>query len=161
LDQPACAEFICRKLFRHFVSDALQPSAALIAPLARSLRESSYCISVPVATILRSNLFFDKSVRRQRIKSPVEFTVGTIRSLEVGTPTVQAGALAQACSKMGQTLYAPPSVAGWDGGASWINSTAMLARANLALGLLSDQNDALGQRLDPARLAQKNGFEGR
>ena len=34
---------------------------------------------------------------------------------------------------MGQSLSAPPSVAGWDGGPGWINSTAMLARANVAM----------------------------
>ncbi len=50
---------------------------------------------MPVATILRSNLFFDASVRRRRVKCPVEFAVGTIRSLEVVKPTVQAGALAK------------------------------------------------------------------
>ena len=85
--------------------------------------------------ILRSNLFFDPSVRRRRVKSPVEFAVGTIRALEIVNPTVQAAALAEACGRMGQSLFAPPSVAGWDGGPGWINSTAMLARANLALGL--------------------------
>jgi hypothetical protein len=58
---------------------------------------------------------------------------------------------------MGQSLYAPPSVAGWDGGPAWINSTAMLARANLALGLLSEQNDALGERLNPWKLAAGHG----
>jgi hypothetical protein len=75
-------------------------------------------------------------------------------------PTVQADALAEACTRMGQSLYAPPSVAGWDGGASWANSTAMLARTNLALGLLSPDDSALGQRLDPAALASKHGFKG-
>ena len=33
----------------------------------------------------------------------------------------------------------------------------MLARANLALGLLSDQNDALGQRCNPWALAGRHG----
>ena len=93
----------------------------------------------PWRLILRSNLFFDPSVRRRRVKSPVEFAVGTIRALEIVNPTVQSAALAEACVRMGQSLFAPPSVAGWDGGPGWINSTAMLARANLALGLLSDR----------------------
>ena len=48
-----------------------------------------------VATILRSNLFFDPVVRRRRVKSPVEFAVGTIRSLEVLKPTVAAGRAAE------------------------------------------------------------------
>jgi uncharacterized protein (DUF1800 family) len=157
LEQPACAEFICRKLYRDFVSETQPPSDALIAPLARAFRDSQYQIEVPVALILRSNLFFDPSVRRRRVKSPVEFAVGTIRSLEIVNPTVQASALADACTRMGQSLFAPPSVAGWDGGAAWINSTALLARANLVLGLLSDQNDALGQRSNPWALASQHG----
>jgi uncharacterized protein (DUF1800 family) len=156
IEQPACAEFLCRKLFRQFVSDTLKPSDALIAPLARALREARYQIHVPVSAILRSNLFFDASVRRRRVKSPVEFAVGTIRALEILNPTVQAQALAEACTRMGESLYAPPSVAGWDGGPAWINSTAMLARTNLVLSLLADDNDALGQRLDPWKLAAKH-----
>jgi uncharacterized protein (DUF1800 family) len=158
LEQPACAEFICRKLFRHFVSDTQTASDRLIAPLASAFRDSDYQIEKPVAMILRSNLFYDPSFRRKRVKSPVEFAVGTVRALEILNPTVQTSALAEACTRMGQTLYAPPSVAGWDGGPAWINSTAMLARANLALGLLSDQNGALGQRCNPWLLATQRGF---
>src|SRR5262249_33729046 len=146
LEQPACAEFICRKLFRHFISETQEPSGGLIAPLASALRDSGYQLEKPIGMILRSNLFFDPSIRRRRVKSPVEYAVGTIRSLEIINPTVQTSALADACGRMGQSLFAPPSVAGWDGGRAWINSTAMLARANLALGLLSEQNEALGQR---------------
>ena len=101
LQQPACAEFICRKLFRHFVSETQTPSDALIAPLAQAFRESHYQIQVPVAMILRSNLFFDPSMRRRRVKSPVEFAVGTIRALEIVNPTVQAAALAEACAPDG------------------------------------------------------------
>ena len=86
--------------------------------------------------ILRSNLFHDPAIRRRRVKSPVEYAVGTIRALEVIKPTVQADALAEACVRMGQSLLAPPSVAGWDGGTAWVNSTAMLDRTNLVLALL-------------------------
>jgi len=161
LQQPACAEFICRKLFRQLVSETQTPSDPLIAPLARAFRESGYQLEKPVAMILRSNLFFDPSIRRRRVKSPVEYAVGTIRALEILNPTVQTSALAEACGRMGQGLYVPPSVAGWDGGPGWINSTAMLARANLALGLLSEQNDALGQRFNPWLLATRRGFGGR
>ena len=53
-----------------------------------AFRASGYDVRVPVATILRSNLFFDPAIRRRRVKSPVEFAVGTIRALEVLKPTV-------------------------------------------------------------------------
>jgi hypothetical protein len=156
--QRACAEFLCRKLVREFISDTLVASDALIAPLANSFREARYEIAVPVAMILRSNLFFDRAMRRQRVKSPVEFAVGTIRSLEILNPTVATTALADACSRMGQSLYVPPSVAGWDGGQGWISSTALLARANLALGLLADDSQPFGGRFKPRTLAGRYGL---
>jgi uncharacterized protein (DUF1800 family) len=156
LEQPACAEFLCGKLFGLFVGEVDPPSAGLIAPLAGALRASDYDIRVPVAMILRSRLFFDPAVRRRRVKGPVEFAVGTIRALEVLRPTVPAEALAEACGRMGQNLYAPPSVAGWDGGPAWINTTTMLARSNFALALLSATDASFGKRLDPRALAARH-----
>ena len=161
LAQPSCAEFVCGKLVRQFVTEADPVPPGLIKPLADAFRASGYDVRVPLEIVLRSNLFFDPSVRRKRVKGPVEFAVGTVRALEVLKPTVKTDALAEACTRMGQSLYAPPSVAGWDGGASWANSTAMLARTNLALGLLSSDDAALGNRLDPEALAARHGSSGR
>lgn len=152
LEQPACAEFLCRKLFAHFVSEVDEPSEALIAPLAIAYRESGYETRRPVELILRSRLFQDPSMRRRRVKSPVEFAIGTIRALEVLRPTVSAVELASACSQMGQSLFAPPSVAGWDGGAAWINTTTSLARSNFALALIEDR-----KRFDPQKRAEQHG----
>ncbi|MGP0068552.1 MAG: DUF1800 domain-containing protein [Isosphaeraceae bacterium] len=159
LEQSACAEWICRKLFRYFISESHSPSESLLAPLARAFRESNYQIKVPVSQILRSRLFFDPIVRRRRVKSPVEFTVGTIRALEILKPTVEAARAAEACATMGQSLYAPPSVAGWEAGPAWVNSTTMLARANLALRLLSDDDAGLGRRCNPREVAARYGFD--
>jgi uncharacterized protein (DUF1800 family) len=128
-----------------------------VRPLAEQFRTSGYDIRVPLGTILRSALFHDPQVRRRRVKSPVEHAIGTLRALEIVKPTVQADALAQACGRMGQALYAPPSVAGWEGGTAWANSTTMLNRTNLILGLLSEEDASLGRRLDPAALARKHG----
>jgi uncharacterized protein (DUF1800 family) len=157
LDQPACAEFLCTKLVRAFVTEIDPVTPELVRPLAAELRASGYEIRVLLATILRSALFHDPAIRRRRVKSPVEHAIGTLRALEIVKPTVQAEALAQACARMGQALYAPPSVAGWDGGTAWANSATMLNRTNLILGLLSDEDAGLGRRFDPAALARKHG----
>jgi uncharacterized protein (DUF1800 family) len=158
LGQPACADFVCGKLVKAFVTETDAVPPALVAPLAKAFREAHYDVKVPLAMILRSNLFFDPSVRRHRIKCPVEFTVGTIRALEVVKPTVQADGLAESCARMGQGLFAPPSVAGWEAGPAWANSTTMLHRTNFALALLSSDNGALGKRLDPLALARRHGI---
>jgi uncharacterized protein (DUF1800 family) len=156
LDQPVCAEFVCTKLYRHLVDEVEAPSPDLIAPLAEAFRASGHDVKVPVRMILRSRLFYAPEVRRRRVKGPVEFAVGTIRALEVLKPTVQADALAEACGRMGQNLFAPPSVAGWDGGPAWINTTTTLARANFALALLSTTDAAFGKRLNPKALADRH-----
>ena len=135
LKQPACAEFLCMKLALLFLTDSDPLFLELIAPLAKIFRDSGYQIRVAVETILRSRLFHDDSMRRRKIKGPVEFAVGLIRALKLVGPTVRLYDLAQSCEAMGQRLYAPPSVAGWDEGTAWINTTAMLVRSNLALAL--------------------------
>ncbi|MEO6811907.1 MAG: DUF1800 domain-containing protein [Isosphaeraceae bacterium] len=148
LEQPACAEFLSGKLFAHLVSDVDAPTPELLAPLAIAFRESGYDVRVPLEMILRSNLFFSPAARRRKIKGPVEFAVGTVRALEVMRPTVSAEALAESCRRMGQSLYAPPSVAGWDDGPAWINTATSLARTNVILGLTADS-----KRFDAKALA--------
>ena len=160
LAQPASAGFVCGKLVRAFVNEVDPVPPSLIEPLAGAFRESGFDVRVPLSVILRSNLFFDPSARRRRVKSPVEFAVGTIRALEILKPTVQADALAGACERMGQSLFAPPSVAGWDAAPLGSTSTTMLTRTNLALALLSADDAGLGKRFDPAALARRHGQTG-
>ena len=63
---------------------------------------------------------------------------------------------------MGQGLYAPPSVAGWDGGPAWINSTTMLARTNFVLALLSAERRAPAASGSTRRpWPSRHGFEDR
>ncbi len=158
LAQPACARFIVRKLYALLVNEVDEPSDDLIEPVAEVFRASGYQTREPVAMILRSRLFFDSASRRRRVKSPVELAVGSVRALEILKPTVSPDALAKTCEHMGQVLYAPPSVAGWDAGPAWINTTSSLARTNLALALLSESDAGLGKRLDPLALAHRHGF---
>ncbi len=149
LEQPSCGLFVVRKLYKLFISDLDEPNDALLAPVANAFRRANYDIKVPVQMMLGSRLFYDGSTLRKRVKSPVEYVVGMMRSLEVLRPTVSTDKLAQACEQMGQSLYSPPSVAGWDGGTAWINTTAMLARTNTALGLIADTG-----RFSPEALAK-------
>ena len=41
---------------------------------------------------------------------------------------------------LGQELFYPPNVKGWDGGRTWINSSTLLGRASLLPRLLQDPN---------------------
>lgn len=155
LSQPACAKFLVRKLFREFISETVEPSDEMLAPLVQGYRLRDYDTAWLIEAMLSSWVFYSPASIRQKIKSPVDFVVGTIRSLEGQASPVK---MAEALDKMGQSLFHPPSVKGWDGGTAWINSTRLLVRQNLAFSL-STGPDA-SHNTDPARLAYKYQIQG-
>ena len=61
-----------------------------------------------------------------------------------------------ALEELGQNLFYPPSVKGWDGGQTWLNGQTLLFRQNLALALTSTEDTRFGRRTDPAALARKH-----
>lgn len=155
LAQESAPYFIAHKLVRYFVFDEPQPSTELLEPLARQLRENGFQMGDLVERILGSNLFFSEHSIARKIRSPVEFVIGLLRSLEGSTDMY---ALANGLRELGQTPFFPPNVKGWDGGRTWVNSSTLLARANLvrslldrketrfADGTLSELHDRLKQR---------------
>jgi uncharacterized protein (DUF1800 family) len=160
LDQPACPRFIVRKLLRFLVSDTLDLTPELVEPLATQFRDSKFDFGKLVETVLRSNLFFSPHAYRQQIKSPVDFALGTVRGLEI---LVSATNLAGAMETLGQNLFHPPSVKGWDGGQAWLNGQTLLFRQNMALAL-SSRDTSQYLRLpgpdviaEPADLLRKHG----
>ncbi|HEY8506382.1 MAG TPA: DUF1800 domain-containing protein, partial [Gemmataceae bacterium] len=128
LGQPACARFIARKFYRDFVGEAVAPPDALIEPLADCFRKSDYDIADLLKTVLRSRHFYSDFAYRQRVKSPAEYVVGLLRGLGAELPAEAPGlSLPAAMQELGQTLFAPPSVKGWDGGGAWLNTATLLA----------------------------------
>ncbi|MCS6851265.1 MAG: DUF1800 domain-containing protein [Gemmataceae bacterium] len=152
LEQPSCPYFIVGKLFRFLISETMEPTRELLEPLATQFAKSDFDIGALVKTILRSNLFFSPQAYRARIKPPVDFALGTIHALEgrVGTT-----ALAVALEGLGQNVFYPPSVKGWDGGPAWLNGQTLLFRQNLTLAMTSTEDPRFGRRTDPAALVRK------
>jgi uncharacterized protein (DUF1800 family) len=136
LERPEAAIFLARKLYRLLVSEADDPGPKLIEPLADEIRSHGYSIRHVVEVILRSRHFYSRAAYRQRIKSPVEFSAGILRMLEVPRSSVNPLALLAALEMQGQELFAPPNVKGWEGGKTWINSTTLLQRGNWAADVL-------------------------
>jgi uncharacterized protein (DUF1800 family) len=153
LEQKSASPFIVHKLFRFLISETVVPTPELIAPLAERFRKSNYDFGDLVQTVLRSNLFFSPSAYRTQVKSPVCFALGIVHALEgrVGT-----SALVQALEELGQNVFYPPSVKGWDGAAAWLNGQTLLSRQNLALALTSTEDARFGRHTDPAALAAKH-----
>lgn len=131
LELPACATFLASKLFSHFAWE--DPEPALVEPLARRIRDDDYRFDGALRMLFRSKLFYSERARLRQIKSPVEYVVGMIQALGAKVPPAEA---ANAMSQMGQRLYEPPSVKGWDGGRAWISSAALFQRQSFARRLV-------------------------
>jgi uncharacterized protein (DUF1800 family) len=158
LEQPRAAEFLCRKLYRFLVSEQREPAADLIAPLAEEFRRR-YSLSGVVGIILRSRHFYGAAAYRQRIKGPVEFSAGLARVLEPATRASPA-AVALACARQGQELFAPPGVKGWDGGKTWLNSLHLVQRGNWASEFVWGNRDSGVPAYDALAWAGKYGLTG-
>jgi uncharacterized protein (DUF1800 family) len=152
LEQQSCPTLVAGKLFRFLISESLLATPELLEPLSEHFRKSDYNFGALVETMLRSNLFFSPAAYRTRIKSPVEFVLGIVRPLEGRIGTI---ALATALQTLGQDLFHPPSVKGWDGGPAWLNGQTLLFRQNLALALTSTEDNRFGRRADPVVLGEK------
>ncbi|WP_406698647.1 DUF1800 domain-containing protein [Singulisphaera sp. Ch08] len=159
LEQPASARFLVRKLYRFLISEGEPPSDALLEPLAARYRASGYDTAELVGTMLRSRLFFSEHAYRQRIKSPVEYVVGMLRSLEAKAETPSDFVLRRQQPRLmdglGQALFAPPNVKGWAGGEAWLNSATLLARHNLAWKIIQGTQGPLGIKTNPPALVRK------
>ncbi len=152
LDQDATPRLIVGKLYRWLISETDPASEELVAPLAASFAEH-YDIGRLVKTMLASNIFFSPLAYRKRIKSPVDYSLGIVKGLEAVVPTSK---LAQDLADLGQSLYFPPTVKGWEGGQRWINTATMIGRNRLAADLIGGTK-AYGKKLDPVAVAKKYG----
>ncbi|MCC6628437.1 MAG: DUF1800 domain-containing protein [Chloroflexi bacterium] len=145
LDRPETATFLARKLVRFFVTDA--PDEAFVTQLAATLRASGYDLATALAALLRSPEFLAETSFHALIKSPVELLIGTLKAFDIAQVLPEHARLLRA---MGQDLFAPPTVKGWDGGLAWLSTSTLLQRLMLASAVVGGR---AGRGLDVPALA--------
>jgi uncharacterized protein (DUF1800 family) len=126
LRQPATARFIARKLFVFFAHD--DPAPETIDRLAAVLRANNFELAPMLENLFASEEFYSARSVGTQIKSPVQLVVGAHR--ELGIQDGNYPFLAQAVRNMGQDLFQPPNVKGWDGGRTWVNAGRVFVRYN-------------------------------
>ena len=131
LEHPACPRFLAFKLLRQFVEPS--PSKEHLDALAARIRQHNFEWRPILRELFASRLFFSEPARQSIIKAPVELLLGAVRQLKV-KPNLQS--LARLSAELGQDIFEPPTVKGWDGGRLWISSTTLIQRANFATALL-------------------------
>jgi uncharacterized protein (DUF1800 family) len=146
LASPDCPRHVARALLAEFVVAGFDE--AHVQALADELVTREWSVRATLELLLASRLFFAPEARHARIAGPVELAAITLRGLDARVP---AREVARACSRMGQSLYRPPSVKGWDGGRAWIHAGTWIARHELLakLALEGSRADLAAQFGDP------------
>jgi uncharacterized protein (DUF1800 family) len=152
VEQPQAARFITAKLWNYFAGQ--MPDEQLNEALARVFRANGNNFKPFLRVMFRSEEFYSDDIVRNQVKSPVQWLIGSVRMLECDLPPtlVSWGMLRQ----LGQDIFAPPNVKGWDGGVTWITTNTLLTRYNDAQSLVQG---TLPQ-LNASDFAKKAGGEG-
>ena len=139
----SASKFIVKKLYRYFINDLphgeTNESNKVIYSLSNLLKRRDWEIRPILKSIFLSEHFYDESNMNAIIKSPIQLIVQAHRTLNPPQRKKMAQTLAIASDLMGQRLFAPPSVKGWDGGRAWINTSTIFMRQNTLLYLLTGQ----------------------
>lgn len=128
LEQPQAAEFIAKKFWEFFAYR--DPDPVLVKELASVLRRHQYEFKPMLTAMFSSAEFYSARALRTQVKSPVQWLVGAVKACGVEVPP--AGQVNRILRRLGQDLFAPPNVKGWDGGIAWINAASLTARYNFA-----------------------------
>ncbi len=133
---PSTARFVSIKLVRRFVAD--QPSDSLVKLVTEIYRRTDGDIREMVHAIVTSKEFDSPGALRAKTKTPFEYAVSAIRSLD-GT-TDGSRPLTESIARMGQPLYQCQPPAGYpDRADHWMSSSAILERLNFAVALSSNR----------------------
>lgn len=148
LQHPRTAETIAKKMWHEFINISL-PDQGVIQHWAGVFRNSGYDIKALVNQVLNSDAFWHKSNRGGLIKSPIELTIGTLRTLPY---KLQRTDLAHNLNIMGQAIFEHPSVKGWTGGKTWVSTQSLLRRNSMMTNLTSGN---LNERKNRGGIASK------
>lgn len=142
-EHPQSGRFLCGKLWSFFARES--PPAETVEALNTEFRRHGSEFKPVLRAIFLSREFYSPEVVRSQVKSPVQWLVGSVKLLERPLPgPLECNRILQ---QLGQELFAPPNVKGWDGGIAWITTNSLLNRYNFAEFLV--QGGELGA--DPGR----------
>jgi uncharacterized protein (DUF1800 family) len=139
---PETARRVVGKLYAFFISETVPADSLLTNQLVTRYLQNGSNIRPVVQALLESAWFMDPGVYFTRYSWPAEYVVRSMK--ETGWTGFSAGSVLTPLVNMGQQLFEPPDVAGWDLGTRWFSTGTMLARMNFASTLSANQKFRLG-----------------
>ena len=145
------AVFICGKLYQYFVDKEINES--IVNELATTFLANDFEIAPVLSQLFKSKHFFDEATFGVVIKSPMDLLITFLKEAELEYDNVSFPILIRirnATEALGQSIFNPIDVAGWQGGRSWIGSNTLINRwdtLNTFLRQAQVSNDSVFQNL--------------
>ena len=166
--QDATANFVARHIYNFFVADEVpvpqwshtEPrDSAAVEFIAQSYKDHDHDIKAVMRDLFNSEFF--KASLYQRVKSPTELIIGTLRTTgEYATPVGGEVGIYDVMEEggfMGQKLLDPPSVEGWHTGEEWITSGALVDRVIFVTSHIANKvNPGVRRLLDKVDVSSGN-----
>jgi len=134
---PNPARYLATKLYRFFVTEFGAVNVTFVNRVASVYLQSQGDMKTVMHEVLQSPELWDTGAYFARYSWPVEFVVRAFK--DVGWSGFSVNDALTPLSNMGQILFEPPDVSGWDAGQTWFSTSAMLARMNFASSLAANQ----------------------
>lgn len=146
---PGTARYIAKKAWEYFAYEGVD--AKTLDRIAGVFHDSDLEVKALVRAIMTDEKFYSDRAVGSRIKSPVDFCVGTARAIGVqklergdAARPVPFGSLIKVATRdMGMSLLEPPDVNGWPAGSAWITSATMTKRIAWARLLFLGEQQSL------------------
>lgn len=120
------ANFICTKLYKFFVSPV--PDQTIINELSNTFVNNNFDIAPVLKQLFKSEHFFDDDIVGVTIKSPIEMMLAFIKDGNFSYDDQILSGTQYYGSLLGQEIFNPVDVAGWQGNHFWINTSTITGR---------------------------------
>jgi uncharacterized protein (DUF1800 family) len=151
---PETAKRMARLLWVWFVSETSDPDPGFISNISDVYLNTGTDMKAVVRAVLVSPQFMDPGHFYTRYSWPAEYVIRTLK--EVGYLGYSVNNALTPMLNMGQQLFEPPDVSGWDLGPEWFSTGGMLARMNFARDVAFNSKVALRDAARPSRASPQS-----
>ena len=124
--------FICKKLYEFFVhpdsTDEANNAKTIIDGLTTTFISNNFELAPVLGQLFKSQHFFDDEAIGVIIKSPFDLYLNFIKETGFSHNTTTIGSAINYSGMLGQDLFDPFDVAGWQRNRDWINTNFMIGR---------------------------------
>jgi uncharacterized protein (DUF1800 family) len=154
---PATANRLATRLYKFFINDTAEPNQTTVNQIAATFLASGGNMKTTLNAVFTSSAFRDPANIYQHYSWPIEFVVRALK--QMGWRGFSVNNAMTPLLNMGQQLFEPPDVNGWELGPGWVSTSSMLARMNFAATLAQNQRfnlqrDATPYRANPDRILE-------